>query len=123
LYLEHLKGTSGILPSAMSGDWTFLSLHAQVLICLARDADARLRDVAERVGVSERTVQAVVNDLVEAGYVTRTRTGRRNRYAVHADRPLRHRMQQGIDAGTLLRLAVPPRRRRGAADDVAAAGV
>lgn len=84
--------------------WTFLSHHAQVLLCIARDPDVRLRDVAAEVGITERAVQAIVNDLVAEGYVNRTRVGRRNHYAVHVDVPLRHRLQGDLDAGTLLRL-------------------
>ena len=84
--------------------WTFLSHHAQVLLCVARDPDARLRDVAVEVGITERAVQAIVNDLVAEGYLTRTRVGRRNHYEIHADVRLRHPMQHDLDAGTLLRL-------------------
>jgi DNA-binding IclR family transcriptional regulator len=84
--------------------WTFLSHHAQVFLCIARDPDVRLRDIATAVGITERAVQAIVNDLVDAGYVDRARVGRRNHYAVHPDVPLRHRLQGDLDAGTLLRL-------------------
>ena len=84
--------------------WTFLSHHAQVFLCIARDPDVRLRDIATAVGITERAVQAIVNDLVGAGYVDRDRVGRRNHYAVHPDVPLRHRLQGDLDAGTLLRL-------------------
>jgi len=65
--------------------WTFLSHHAQVFLCIARDPDARLRDIAAGVGITERAVQAIVNDLVEAGYVDRARVGRRNHYAIHPE--------------------------------------
>ncbi len=84
--------------------WTFLSHHAQVLLCIARNPDARLRDVAAEVGVTERAVQTLVTDLVEEGYLTRVRVGRRNHYEIHADVPLRHPLQHDLDAGTLLRL-------------------
>jgi DNA-binding IclR family transcriptional regulator len=84
--------------------WTFLSHHAQVLLCIASDPDVRLRDIAVAVGITERAVQAIVNDLVAEGYVDRTRVGRRNHYSVHADVPLRHRLQGDLDAGTLLTL-------------------
>jgi DNA-binding IclR family transcriptional regulator len=84
--------------------WTFLSHHAQVFLCIARDPDVRLRDIATAVGITERAVQAIVNDLVDAGYVDRARVGRRNHYAVHPDVPLRHRLQGDLDAGTLLGL-------------------
>ena len=65
--------------------WTFLSHHAQVFLCIAQDPDARLRDIAAGVGITERAVQAIVNDLVEAGYVDRARVGRRNHYAIHPE--------------------------------------
>ena len=70
--------------------WTFLSNHACVLLCVAREPGIRLRDVAERVGITERAVQRIVADLEEAGYLSRAREGRRNRYEVYADRPFRH---------------------------------
>jgi DNA-binding IclR family transcriptional regulator len=84
--------------------WTFLSHHAQVLLCISRDPDARLREIAVAVGITERAVQTIVNDLVTEGYVERTRVGRRNHYAVNAKVPLRHRLQHDLDAGSLLRL-------------------
>jgi DNA-binding IclR family transcriptional regulator len=91
--------------------WTFLSHHAQVLLCVARDPDTRLRDIAAEVRVTERAVQAIVNDLVAEGYLTRTRVGRRNHYEVNPDVRLRHPMQHDLDAGTLLRLLGPGRTR------------
>jgi DNA-binding MarR family transcriptional regulator len=84
--------------------WTFLSHHAQVLLCIARNPDARLREIATAVEITERAVQGIVNDLVAEGYVDRTRVGRRNHYSVNPDVPLRHRLQHDLDAGTLLRL-------------------
>ena len=76
--------------TASPSTWTFLSNHSHVLICLAREPDLRLRDVAERVGITERAVQRIVADLEEAEILTRIRDGRRNRYEVHAGKPLRH---------------------------------
>ena len=70
--------------------WTFLTNHSHVLICIAADPALRLRDVAERVGITERAVQRIVADLEEAGVLTRVRDGRRNHYEVHGDVPLRH---------------------------------
>jgi DNA-binding MarR family transcriptional regulator len=84
--------------------WTFLSHHAQVLLCIARDPDVLLREIAAEVGITERAVQAIVNDLVSEGYVGRERVGRRNHYSVRPDVPLRHRLQGDLDVGTLLRL-------------------
>ncbi len=70
--------------------WTFLSNHGHVLLAVADDPDARIRDIAERVGITERAAQLIIGDLVEAGYVTRTRVGRRNSYRIAEHRPFRH---------------------------------
>lgn len=86
---------------ARSG-WTFLTNHAHVLNCIAEDPDVRLRDVADRVGITERAAQLIVADLEEAGYLTRTRVGRRNRYEIHRDLPLRHPIEQDHEVGDLL---------------------
>lgn len=86
--------------------WTFLSHHAQVFLCIARDPDVRIRDIAAGVGITERAVQAIVNDLVDAGYVDRSRVGRRNHYALHPEMPLRHPLQDDVDAGALLRFFI-----------------
>jgi DNA-binding MarR family transcriptional regulator len=87
--------------------WTFLTNHAQVLICLAEDPDIRLRDVAERVGITERATQRILAELVESGYVTTTRVGRRNRYVVDREHAMRHTAQIGHDIGTLLEALSP----------------
>jgi len=70
--------------------WTFLSSYALVLICVAADQKTRMRDLAQRLGVTERAVQRVVAELADAGYLAVTREGRRNSYVVDLDRPLRH---------------------------------
>jgi len=82
--------------------WTFLTNHAHVLVCIAEDPDARGRDIAARVGITERAAQAIVADLAADGYVTRTREGRRNRYEVHPDSPLRHPLESSHTVGELL---------------------
>jgi hypothetical protein len=87
--------------------WTFLTNHAHVLLCIAEDPGARLRDVAERVGITERATQGIVGDLVDGGYVTRTRVGRRNQYSVRPDLPLRHPVEQRHAIGRLLQLVGP----------------
>ena len=74
--------------------WTFLTNHAHVLLCIARDPDVRLRDVALAVGITERATQRIVADLAEAGYLSRSRVGRRNRYVVDLTLPLRHPVEQ-----------------------------
>jgi hypothetical protein len=91
----------------MTGRWTFLSHHAHVLLCIARDPDVRLREVAAEVGITERAVQAIVNDLCADGYLTRQRVGRRNHYDVHRELPLRHPLQHELDVGTLLSMLDP----------------
>ncbi|GMV85704.1 MAG: ArsR family transcriptional regulator [Dehalococcoidia bacterium] len=87
--------------------WTFLTNHAHVLLCIAADPGMRLRDVAEEVGITERAAQRIVADLVDAGYLTRTRIGRRNQYQIHPELPLRHPVEQARAVGDLLRLLKP----------------
>jgi hypothetical protein len=82
--------------------WTFLTNHAHVLVCIAEEPDARGRDIAARVGITERAAQAIVADLVADGYVTRTREGRRNRYEINPDAPLRHPLDAPHTVGELL---------------------
>lgn len=86
-------------------DWTFLSNHAHVLISLHKEPDARLRDVANLVGITERAVQAIVKDLVDAGVLVREKEGRRNKYNIHTDKPLRHNLESHHNILELLRLA------------------
>jgi hypothetical protein len=86
--------------------WTFLSNHAHVLLLLARDPDIRLRDVASQVGITERAVQRIVADLEEGRYVERERLGRRNRYRVHPELPLRHPIEAHRRIGSLIALVV-----------------
>ena len=87
-----------------AANWTFFSNHSHVLICLVREPDLRLRDVAERVGITERGVQRIVADLEEAGILSRVRDGRRNRYEVHAERPLRHAVEAHCTVNDLLKI-------------------
>ena len=84
--------------------WTFMTNHTQVLLCVAREPDIRLRDIAERVGITERAAQRILADLVEAGYVERRRQGRRNRYTVNPDMRMRHSAQDGHEIGEVLEL-------------------
>jgi predicted transcriptional regulator len=92
--------------------WTFLTNHAHVLVCIAEQPDMRGRDIAEAVGITERATQAIIADLVDAGYVTRTREGRRNRYAINPDGPLRHPLEQHRTVGELLAMLGKLRARR-----------
>ena len=84
--------------------WTFLTNHARVLFCLAEEPDLRLREAAERIGITERAVQRIVTDLEEAGIITRQREGRRNHYTVNEDARLRPPSEAGMTVGDLLRL-------------------
>lgn len=83
-------------------DWNFFSNYAHVLVCLAENPDARLRDVAERVGITERTALRVVTHLEEAGILTRSKVGRRNSYAIDPDTRLRHPIEAHCTVGDLL---------------------
>jgi hypothetical protein len=82
--------------------WAFMTNHAHVLVCIADDPHIRLRDVAVRVGITERAAQSIVADLVGAGFVTRFKVGRRNRYEIHGDRPLRHEIEANQSVGGLV---------------------
>lgn len=84
--------------------WTFLTNHAHVLLCVARDPEVRIRTMAQRVGITERAAQRIISELVEAGYLTRHRLGRRNFYEVHPDRPLRHPLERDHQIGEILRV-------------------
>ena len=84
--------------------WTFVTNHTQVLLCLAGNPDVRMRDVAQAIGITERAAQRILTDLVEAGYVERTRIGRRNHYTINRDRTMRHTAQLNHEIGGLLDL-------------------
>ena len=84
--------------------------HLLVLLCISEDPDVRMIDVAERLGVTERAVQGIVGDLVEAGYLTRERVGRRNHYRIDFDMPLRHLETQHRQLGEMLALLTGRRR-------------
>jgi len=82
--------------------WTFLTNHSHVLLCLASDPLMRMRDVAEKVGITERAVVRIVGDLERAGAILKTRDGRRNRYTIDLDLPLRHPIESHRTIGELL---------------------
>jgi DNA-binding MarR family transcriptional regulator len=92
--------------------WTLLTGHGHVLVEIARNPRARMRDISEVVGLTERTVQAIVADLEAEGYLTRTRSGRRNLYTVNSQSLFRHPAQDGHRLGPFLALLA-------AADDAA----
>jgi DNA-binding Lrp family transcriptional regulator len=84
--------------------WSFLTNHAQVLLCVARDPEMRLREIGDAVGITERAVHRIVVELEAAGYLKRTRNGRRNRYDVPRDLPLPDRLARNRKVDELLRV-------------------
>jgi DNA-binding IclR family transcriptional regulator len=84
--------------------WTFLTNHAQVLVCIARDPGVRLRDIGERVGITERAAHRIVVELADAGYITRQRNGRRNHYTINAHLPLPDTLAREQNVGQLLEI-------------------
>ena len=97
------------------GDWSFLTNHARALLHIAEVPDARLRDVAAALGVTERTAYGIVADLAEAGYVVKVKDGRRNRYHVQAHLPLRDSVSRARTIGDVLEVLLggTPRKARG----------
>jgi DNA-binding IclR family transcriptional regulator len=100
--------------------WGFLTNHARAMLIIARDPDARLRDLAVALGVTERTAYGLVADLTEAGYVVKEKDGRRNRYHIQPQLPLPHAMTRERTIGELLDVLIgseetiePTARRRG----------
>ena len=83
-------------------EWTFLTNHGHVMVMLARDPEARIRDLAQGIGITERAAQRIVGDLVDAGYLTREKVGRRNRYGIDPSVPLRHPLERTHGIGDLL---------------------
>ena len=94
------------MPATPARHWTFLSNHAHVLVCLALDPHARLRDVAAEVGITERAVQGIVGDLEHAGVILRERQGRRNTYRLRLDAPLRHPLEAHRSIRALLAMVL-----------------
>jgi Winged helix-turn-helix DNA-binding len=90
------------IPDKRGGSWTLLTGHGHVLVEIARNPDVRIRDISLLVDLTERTVQAIVTDLEDAGYIGRTRIGRRTRYTVNHDSPFRHSAQDGLRIGPML---------------------
>lgn len=84
--------------------WSFLTNHAQALLCIARDPGVRLRDIAASLGITERSAYSIVTDLAEAGYVLKQKDGRRNRYQIQAHLPLPGPASQELAVGEVLAL-------------------
>jgi hypothetical protein len=91
-------------PTTRDSDWTFFTNHAHVLLCIAQDPAARMRDISERVGITERAVQRIVAELEADGYLQKVRDGRRNRYAVELRLPLRHPIEGHQTVSALIAL-------------------
>jgi predicted transcriptional regulator len=91
--------------------WDFLTNHAHVLLTVSQDPGIRLRDIAAVVGITERSAHKILSELVDEGYVLRERHGRRNRYKVKAELPLRHPLVQDREVGDLLQVLGRPERR------------
>lgn len=88
--------------------WTFLTNHAQVLLAIARNSRSTAKEIAAQVGITERAVQRILDDLEDVGGISRFRDGRKNRYEIHLDCPLRHPAQQGHTIRDLLAILAAP---------------
>jgi len=88
--------------------WSFLTNHARVLLCIAQDPGARLRDIGEAVGITERATHRIVAELTDAGYVSRRRVGRRNHYTIQSQLPLPDPLARGQRVGDLLAILAGP---------------
>ncbi|MDE3201241.1 MAG: winged helix-turn-helix transcriptional regulator [Acidobacteriota bacterium] len=91
-----------VKKAANVASWTFLSNHAHVLLCIARDAEVRMRDLAAMVGITERAVQRIIDDLAQAGYIDIERDGRRNRYRINGKLKLRHPVEEHCEVAELI---------------------
>ena len=116
MYHQFMKRISGNMEpksEAPTPRWDFLTNHAHVLTCVAHDPGVRLRDIAAAVRITERAAHRILSELVEEGYVLREREGRRNRYQVVADLPLRHPLAEGREVGDLLKVLLGSERSPG----------
>jgi predicted ArsR family transcriptional regulator len=95
--------------------WDFLTNHAHVLVCVARDPGIRLREIAAAVGITERAAHRILSELVDDGYVVRERQGRRNHYQVKTELPLRHPLASEREVGDLLGVLIGSTSRVGSA--------
>jgi predicted ArsR family transcriptional regulator len=82
--------------------WRFLTNHGNTLLFIARDPDARARDIADHVGITERAAQRIIADLIAEGYIERTKIGRRNRYTINRNGHLRHPAFLDVEVGALI---------------------
>jgi DNA-binding Lrp family transcriptional regulator len=104
--MKYFSGIAKLDSEQTAPRWDFLTNHAHVLICVARDPGIRLRDIALAVGITERAAHRIVSELVDEGYVVRERQGRRNRYQVKTKLPLRHPLAEEREVGDLLEILI-----------------
>jgi DNA-binding MarR family transcriptional regulator len=105
-------------PDGGGGSWTLLTGHGHVLVEIARNPEARIRDIAAAAGITERTAQAIVTDLEATGYITRARIGRRTRYTVNRESLFRHSAQEGLQVGPFLDLLATTDHETATVDDI-----
>lgn len=91
------------VPASPATGWTFLTNHGHVLVCVAKNPDVRVAEIADLVGIGERAAHRILGDLVRDGYVNRKKSGRRNVYSVNFSRPLRHPLESDHSIGELFR--------------------
>ena len=91
-------------PHPSGAQWTIFSNHAHVLVCIVRNPEERVREIARKVGITERAVQRIIGELEEAGVIMRERLGRRNRYSLSLDRPLRHPLEANTTIAEVIRV-------------------
>ena len=90
--------------SSRRPQWTIFSNHAHVLVCIVRNPEERVREIARKVGITERAVQLIIGELEQAGVITRERLGRTNRYSLSLDRPLRHPLEANTTIAEVIRV-------------------
>jgi DNA-binding IclR family transcriptional regulator len=104
------------MAESPASGWTFLTNHAQVLVCIAHDPGVRLRDIGERVGITERAAHRIVAELADAGYITRRRNGRRNHYTININLTLPDPIAREQKVGELLAILTAAREPYGSLD-------
>ena len=105
--IESRNPRSSVVARNGTPTWSFLTNHAQVLLCIAQDPGIRLREIGETIGITERAAHRIVSDLTAAGYVTRERRGRRNHYTIESDLPVPDPLARTRKIGELLDLLSP----------------
>jgi predicted transcriptional regulator of viral defense system len=100
--------TSSTQPAPPERTWTVLTNHGRIFLLIGQNPDLRIRDLAQSAGITERSAQMIVTDLERAGYVTRTRVGRRNVYSVNRAQPFRHPAEAGHTVGELIDIFATP---------------